>query len=148
MDIDTWNILGMHVWPAADVHITLFQKARKQHKRNDKCSECCKAARTNRKCMEKMTGKCIPMFDLEDYWADREVWENRMGKLEAEEQAAEEDVRLWLETYKAKRKLQAKKRTMRMLEKHMIGKTEKMEKMSLDEGGEKEVERVVEKMNV
>jgi hypothetical protein len=138
----------MHVWPAVDVHITLFQKARKQHNRNDKCSECRKAARTNRKCMEKMTGKRIPMFKLDDYCADSKAWEKKMGEMEAEEQAAEEDMRRWKETYKAERKLQAKKRTIRMLEKHMIGKAERMEKMSLDEGGEKEVERVVNKIYI
>jgi SOS response regulatory protein OraA/RecX len=57
-------------------------------------------------------------------------------------------MRRWKETYKAERKLQAKKRTIRMLEKHMIGKAERMEKMSLDEGGEKEVERVVNKIYI
>jgi hypothetical protein len=35
-----------------------------------------------------------------------------------------------------------------MLEKYMIGKAERMEKMALDEGGGKEVERVVDKINV
>jgi hypothetical protein len=91
MDINTWDILGLHIWPAADVHITLFQKARKQHKRGDECSDCRKAARKNRKYIEKMTEKRIPLFDLDDYWADREAWEQRTQEFEAGEKAAEED---------------------------------------------------------
>jgi hypothetical protein len=123
MDINTWDVLGLRVWPAADVHITLFQKARKQHKRDDECSDCRKAARKNRKYMEEMTGERVSIFDLVDYWADREAWEQRMQEFEAEKKATEEHLGL-----------EAKRHTIGMLEKHIVGKTERVAKRESDKG--------------
>ena len=94
MNFDTWNILCLPIWTIAEVYITLNQKARKRHRRTSECWNCREAARKSVRYVERVTGKWIPMWDLEGYWEDRRGWAKRMWELEAKEEQREEKERL------------------------------------------------------
>jgi hypothetical protein len=94
MNLDTWNMLCSPIWSTTEVHITLNQKARKRHRRTSECWDCREAARKSVRYVEKVTGKRIPMWDLEGYWEDRRGWAKRMWEREAEEERRKEKERL------------------------------------------------------